>query len=265
MGKRDVNEPVKFEKELNQYIVKYPDEEGINVTIDTLRQYVPHKQKNIPCIKNQIFSLIKRTSTEITLMSKTYWVVSAVLFILGFLLVNSTAYDPLTTLVIISPLPFMFGLVEVFKAREQGLLEMEMTCKFSVYEIMLTRLLLIGLYNISLSTMLTIAFTSLIDSASMWEIIFVWLTPLTFFASISLWISIRFRGFAFLMMIVSLWVFFSFLFLSRPSWLHTLIQMNLTLYILFMGVGTFLLGWQMKQLIKRYSSFEGSETVEISY
>lgn len=265
MEKRNLNKLGELEKELHQYLVKYPDEQKIAVTIDTLRQYVPHKQKNTVQMKEQLFTLIKRSATEITLISKTYWIVSAVLFILGYFITNSKTYDPVLTLVIIAPIPFMFGLVEVFKGRERGLLEMEMACKFSAHEIMLARLLLIGVYNIALNTILTISFVSLIDTVSMWQIILVWLTPLTLFASISLWLSMRFRGTVFLTMIVSLWVVFSFIFLSKPSWLDVLIQTNFALYLLFMGVGTLLFVLQMKQLIKKYSSYEGEETVGINY
>lgn len=265
MEKHTLNEHSELEKELNHYLVKYPDEQKIDITIDTLRQYVPHKRKSTMHKKQRLLQLLRRSVTEITLISKTYWIVSAILFILGYFITNSTTYDPVLTLVIIAPIPFMFGLIEVFKGREQGLLEMEMACKFSAHEIMLARLLLIAVYNIALNTILTISFVSMIDTVSMWQIILVWLTPLTFFASISLWLSMKFRGPVFLTMVVSLWVIFSFLFLSKPSWLEGLIHANFVMYLLFIGAGTLLLVLQMKRLIKKYASYEGGEVVEISY
>lgn len=265
MKKHNLNELGGFKKELNQYLVKYPDEQEIDLTIDTLRQYVPHKQKNTMLEKDKLLTLIKRSATEITLISKTYWIVSAILFIFGYFITDSATYDPVLILVIIAPIPFMFGLVEVFKGRERGLLEMEMACKFSAYEIMLTRLFVIGIYNLTLNTILTISFVSLIDTVSMWQVILIWLTPLTFFVSISLWVSMKFRGPVFITILVSLWVIFSFLFLLKPSWLDGLIHANFVLYLLFIGTGTLLLFLQMKQLIKKYASYEGGETVEIIY
>lgn len=265
MVKRDLNELDELEKELNQYLVKYPDEQKINITIDALRQYVPQKQKNTVRLKERLFLLVKRSTTEITLISKTYWSVSAILFLLGYLMTNSIAYDPLVTLIIIAPIPFVIGLVEVFKGRERGLLEMEMACKFSVHEIMLSRLFLIVIYNLTLNTILTISFASLFDTVSMMQIILAWLTPLTLFAAISLWLSMKFRGPVFITLIGSIWLIMGVLFISRPVWLDVLINMNFIFHLLFMGVGIFLFSLQIRYLIKRYSSYEGVEVIEVNY
>lgn len=265
MVKRDLNELDELEKELNQYLVKYPDEQNINITIDALRQYVPQKQKKTVHVKERLFLLMKRSVTEITLISKTYWIVSAILFLLGYLMTNSIAYDPLVTLIIIAPIPFVLGLVEVFKGRERGLLEMEMACKFSANEIMLSRLFLIGIYNLTLNTILTISFASLLDTVNMVQIMLIWLTPLTLFAAISLWLVMRFRGPVFITMIGAIWLMMSILFVSRPSWLDIMTNMNFVLYLLFMIVGIFLFSLQLRQLIKRYSSYEGVEVVEVNY
>src|SRR5699024_9831836 len=193
-------------------------------TIDTLRQYVPSKQKQSTKSSEALFRLIKRLATEITLISKIYWFTSVILFILGYLITSYGAYNPLLTLIIIAPFPFILGLIEVFKGRERGLLEIEMTCKLSAYEIMLSRLLLIGVYNIALNTILTFSFAPQIDTVSMLQILFSWMTPLTFFAAISLWISMKFRGPVFMVILVSLWVFFSFLIISKPNWIATILN-----------------------------------------
>jgi len=264
----DVMNPIEIreiEQELNQYLVKYPDEQKIDATIDTLRQYVPSQHKQSTKNNERLFKLIQRSVTEITLISKTYWIVSATLFILGYFITRYAAYNPLFTLVIIAPFPFAFGLVEVFKGREKGLLEIEMACKLSAHEIMLSRLLIIGVYNIVLNTFLTFSFVSLINTASMLQILFAWMTPLTFFAALSLWLSMKFRGPIFMTIIVSLWMVFSFLFISKPNWLDFILSLNVAMYMLFLGIGISLFILQIKQLIDKYASFEGGGTFETGY
>lgn len=265
MEKHNQNEQGEFERELQQYLVKYPNEQKIDLTIDTLRQYVPHKKNNSVMIKERLFTLMKRTTTEITMIRKTYWLISAILFILGYIIINGTDYDPLLILIVFAPIPFTFGLIEVFRGRDSGLLEMEMACKHSAYEIMLARLLVIGIYNITFNTILTVSVVPMIDSISMWRMLLLWFTPFIIFAAISLWLSMKFRGAVFISFIGSMWLLISILFISRPSWINIMIHMNFIVYLLLIAIGMILFTLQIKQLIIKYSSFEGVDAVEVSY
>ncbi|MCT8138388.1 hypothetical protein H1D32_11880 [Anaerobacillus sp. CMMVII] len=261
----DVVDPLELaeiENELNQYLVKYPDEQKINMTIDALRQYVPEKKKASIHLIDRFLSLIQHSKNELSLISKLYWLSSTILFILGYFFVIESSFNPMITLIILTPIPFILGLVEVFKGRELGLLEIEMSCKFSAHEIMLTRLFLTGVFNITLNTILTIAFLPLIGSVYMWELLLVWFTPFTMFAVISLWLSMKFRRTAFITTVISLWIVFSIMLISKTE---IILNINIAFYLLFMGVGLFLLTLQIKQLISKYSSYEGVENVEVSY
>lgn len=263
----DMMDPIEFEEmenEMNQFLVKYPDEDQIDATIDTLRQYVPDKKKQFMNPFERFWNLLKHSGTELSLISKSYWVASTILFILGYLITNYGAYNPLLTLVILSPVPFIFGLIEVFKGREQGLLEMEMACKFSAHEIMLSRLLLIGVFNITLNTMLTVGFAPMLDSISMLEMLFVWLTPFTMFTAVALWLGMKFRGTVFVTTFVSLWVLFSTWVVSHPVWGDFILNMHIVLHPLFMGIGIIMFVLQMKRLVQKYSFYEGVGNIEVS-
>jgi hypothetical protein len=110
----DLMEFEEMEKELNHYLVKYPDEHKIDATIDTLRQYVPNKQNQSMYPLERLWTLIKHSGTELSLISKSYWIASTILFILGYLITIYGAYNPILTLVILAPVPFIFGLLEEF-------------------------------------------------------------------------------------------------------------------------------------------------------
>jgi hypothetical protein len=261
----DPIEMEELEQELNQYLVKYPDEHHVNATIDTLRQYVPEKSKQTVSHLERFVTLIKRSGTEITLINPSYWIISSLLFIVGYLITSQSAYHPLLTLLILAPLPFVLGLIEVFKGREQGVLEMEMTCKFSAHEIMLSRLFLIGVFNVTLNTMLMISFVPLFDAVSIWQMLMTWFTPLTIFAAIALSLSMKFRGVVFVTIFLVLWSGFCIFTISNQVWIQTLLNLSISFHLLFSCLGIVLLALQVKQLMKKYSSYEGVETVEVSY
>lgn len=261
----DPIEMEELEKELNQYLVKYPDEHHVEATIDTLRQYVPEKTKKTVSLFDRFVTLIKRSATEVTLINPAYWIISSLLFILGYFITSHNPYQPLLTLLLLAPLPFVLGLIEVFKGREQGVLEMEMTCKFSAHEIMLSRLFLIGVFNVTLNTLLMISFVPLIDAVSIWQMLMTWFTPLTIFAAIALSLSMKFRGAVFVTTFIVLWIAFCILIISNQAWTHMLLNLRISFHLLFSGLGIALLAIQVKQLMKKYSSYEGVETVEVSY
>src|SRR5690625_7164849 len=91
----------------------------------------------------------------------------------------------------------------------------------------------------------------------MLEILFALMAALTFFAALFLWLSMEFRGPIFMTIIVSLWMVFSFLFISKPNWLDFILSLNVAMYMLFLGIGISLFILQLKQLIDKYASFEG--------
>ncbi|MDG5789071.1 hypothetical protein QA612_16560 [Evansella sp. AB-P1] len=264
----DVVEQVEFEeleKELNQYLVKYPDEKMMDSTIDTLGQYVPSKRKKNIKYKERMQRLMKIIGTEISTVRKGYWVASVILFVMGYFITGYGAYNPVLTLAILAPVPFVFGLVEVFKGRENGVLEMEMTCKFSSYELMLFRLLIISVFNIILNSILTFAIVPYAEATSLLELVFIWFTPLTLFAAISLWLSIHFRGVVFISIFIPLWLLFSIVLINgSASWTNYLLNVNFLFHLSCMLIGLLLLVLQIKQLIRKYSTYEGGTTFEVN-
>ncbi|MDQ0253559.1 hypothetical protein J2S74_000931 [Evansella vedderi] len=208
---------------------------------------------------------MKRSTEEVSVVSKSYWITSMVLFLVGYFLTNYGAYNPLFTLVLLAPIPFIFGLLEVFKGREQGLLEMEMACKFSAHEIILARLFLVGMYNITLNSLLAVSFVPLVDSTTIWEMFLIWFTPFTIFAALALALSMRFRGTVFVTTFFSLWLIFIGLLLNHHAWTAHFFNANTVMYFLLMGVGMLLLAIQVRMLIRKYSTYEEGRTLEANY
>ncbi|WP_017472545.1 hypothetical protein [Amphibacillus jilinensis] len=260
----DYKENQVLQQELTDYLVKFPDEDDIDATIDTLRQYVPTQTTKSVNRIERLITLCKRSATEVTVVSKTYWITCTLLFIIGYLITNLADTNPLLTLIFLAPLPFIIGLLEVFKGREHGLLEIELTCKFTTDQIMLSRLFLIGITNVTLNTVLTLIISPTTGKPIL-EMLLTWLTPFTFFVAIALWLSIHFKGQVFVTTFLSLWLVFIGLIISNNHWIEALLNINLVIHFICLGFGSLLISIQVKQLINKYQTYEGGQRVEINY
>lgn len=255
----------KIESELSQYIVKYPDEFEIDATINSLRQYVPSKNNESIKFIHKLKRLFEYSKSEVSFINKSYWIVSIILFVLGYIITYGITSNPFATLITLAPVPFLLGLLEVFKGRDQGLMEMEMTCKFSANEIMLSRLLIISLFNLLLNTLLTVALLPLIEEISFIRVLLLWFTPFTLFTALSLWISMKFKGNTFVMTFLPIWLFLSILLTTDPKLSAFILGMHTALHFLFVGLGIFMFAFQLKQVTRKYSKYEGIEVIGINH
>ncbi|WP_062049531.1 hypothetical protein [Bacillus sp. JCM 19034] len=254
-----------IEDELDCYIVKFPDDDLIESTVDSLRQYVPNREKEIISTKERLRELVIRVSKDFTFIHKGFWIVSCLLLLTGYYIANVSVANPLFILVLFAPLPFALGLLEVFRGRDKGMLEMEMACKHSVYEVVLSKLLIISIYNIVLIGVLTVLLMPNLSHYSLWEVSLIWMTPFTWFVASALFLSIHFRGVVFSSLFTGLWVLFSTFLLSQHRWAEALVHLNVALHVVLLLVGLALCLLQLKRMARKFSSFEEVGTSGISY
>lgn len=260
------NEDYKLiQEELNHFIIRYPSENEINSTIEELRQYVPNKRKKSVDYMNRLMVLLRLSGMELNLISKSYWGISLILYILGFYISQSLGNNPLLTLLILIPIPIGLGLFEVFKGRDVGMMEMEMACKFSAMELILSRLLLIGIYNFILNIVLTIGLTRINTAISGLEMLVVWFSFLIVFSAISLYLSMKLRGKAFLATNISIWAIFSMILFRDERFLDILIRTHGIVYILLIIIGLATIYLQIRHLMVKYSSLEEVALIESTY
>lgn len=252
------------EDKLNQYIVQFPDEYEINGTIDSLRQYVPTKQPIFNKFRQRFLKLMQQAKMEVHFIRKAYWMISIALYITGYFATISKVYNPITTLIILGPIPFTIGLLEVFKSRDQGLFEMEMACKFSANEIILARLLLTGFFNLILNTLLTLAFSPFFKTTTLLNIVLLWFTPFTLFTAIALWLSMKTRGRKLTLTLTPLWILFSQFILTNYKWGPFILELHFVFHLFFMFIGLSLFFFQMKQLMNKYTTYEEVSLIEIN-
>lgn len=255
-----------LKKILSDYTVPFPSDYQIEATVKTLKQYVPSKQKNYEGYSEKLQILFSRALTEAGLISKTYWLSSVVLFVMGYLLTSVINNNYYYGVAILAPIPFILGLLEVLKGREQGVLEIELTCKISAREIMLSRLVVIGLYNTFLNTLFS-AITSLImPEVVLWKIMISWIAPFTFISCLALWLAMRVRGGFAVTAVLSIWMVAVLAVLSSQPALRYLAQVDALVYMIVSGLGVILFLFQIRLSLRQYQTyFERRVSLEADY
>lgn len=252
-------------EQLDHYLVKYPDEQMIRATIDTLRPYVPQKSEASPSKVTRFLEIFKRMKIEVRFIHPIFWIMSIALFVLGYLVTSQLDYNPTLVLIILAPLPFIFGLIEVFRGRDANLIEMELACKFSAFEVILTRLLIVSLFNFGLVLVLALTLATANQQVNLFEMLVVWFGPFTFFIAIALFLSIKFRGVLFVPIFLSIWIIFSLSIVSENVWQERLLTFNVPFHLMLIAVGSSLAIIQMRSLFKQFDRYQEVGTIETSY
>lgn len=184
---------------LNDYSVEYPSDEAIAQTIDVLRPYVVQ-----PAQSSASFFPLSLKQLHIR---PFFWILNALFFLCGLLVWGLGKGDPYIIMMLISPLPFLLGLLEIFRGRDEGLLELEMSCKFSAQQLMLMKLTAVGAYNVLLCFVLIAIFNLFGEPLLLSKLVIYWAAPLTVTASIGLALSRRITGPIFAPVALVIWSF----------------------------------------------------------
>lgn len=249
---------------MDSYTVELPCEEEIDKTINELRQYVPDKKKEYSFI-DRFYYLLQKGLLEISFINKFFWMISSLLFAMGIIwMYFNQDMNPYLLTMVLSPLPFTFGLVEIFKSRDRGMMEIEMSCKISYGEILLSKLTIIGFYNIILNTIFTVLLYSISDFDFL-RLTIMWFTPFTFISGISLWLAMKIKSSYTMTIIMSVWISLIGMTLNTPLLLDRLLVVNITAYIGISILGISISLIQIKLFLEKNISQKGRGLFEINY
>lgn len=176
---------------LNQYSIEYPDEKKITQTIELLRPYVPQKKGLFFYPFQQLARMAIR---ELSYVHPLFWCANIVLFLSGCGLLLMAGSDPYLIALSMAPVPFILGIIEIFKSFQQNMHELEMTTEHSLQEIILAKLIVVGMFNLLLNLLITLTFPMLLPAVFIWKLILYWLTPFTVIAAFTFWIANRLRN-----------------------------------------------------------------------
>lgn len=243
---------------LDKFTVDFPPEHVIQTTIDQTGVHVsqPRVTTTMPLL-NRLFEML---SLQIEYIAKWFWLVSAVMFLVGYLIIASGGYNSYKVIFILSPLPFVLGTLELFRSVDSGMAQIELTCKTSLPQTLMARLTVLGIYNIVLNTAMSVGLSWLVGM-DLWRVVLFWFVPFTWISAVTLYLSTKFRGRTLVPVVALVWCVSMALTFSNPPVLSFILSLNDVMFVVFSVLGLALFTSQIKLL---YGRFKGGLLVEIT-
>ncbi|OEH94244.1 hypothetical protein [Bacillus solimangrovi] len=257
-NKEDVNLQINKELEqfdsLNDFSVEFPSEEDMYQTIETLRQYVPNQQEKT--IFNKLSDLLHLSAIEFFFIDKSFWLSNLAFFTLGLLFGMTAEVNPYVAIMVLSPIPFLVGLLEVFKGKDDNVNELISTLKYSAQQLVLARMVIIGAYNFGLSIGL-ISLLSFFGEGQLilTKILLYWIIPFMLVASLGLWLAQKIKGQLAAPITVLIWISFSMMYMSSET-VMTYVESRPSFYYILTIILAAVFLFQQIKTIKRGVSYE---------
>lgn len=201
-----------IESFLDNYIVKKVDEEKIDLTIETLRGYMPKKagewliasKKN--CILNKIKANVEILKMQFILFNKMYIIASLILTLGALIGTMKYNLNPYLSSYTISPIPILLGLVEVLRGKEEGVWELELSYRYSFREIVFAKLTIIGITSIGISFLMSFILANTYSEVNLLKIINTSLIPICFISIVSLITASIYRSMNSIALSAGVWI-----------------------------------------------------------
>jgi hypothetical protein len=246
--------------QVHKYEVKYPDEAEIGRTIEVVRSNMKKQEK-----QGLIPDILRLALSDVSLISPFYWMTSLAIYIAGALLLL-WVQTPLLILFLLSPVPFMLGMMEIFRSRDEHMLELEQSCKFNAVSVIFSRLFIIGIYSIVLNTVYSFWLSLLNETLGLFQLTIYWLTPFTVVCGITLMAASNMKGSSSAAYLLPFWgvICFSTQYDSRIQDLIS--AANVALYVLMLALGIAFTAYQIHRLHKNIKAYcERNAALESQY
>lgn len=195
---------------LNSYVVNKVDEQKIDSTIDILKSYMPKVEeqelKNHSRILESIKNNIELIKFQFSLISKVYFIASLLLMLVGTITIIKLNLSIYLSASIIAPIPILLGIFEIIKGRDENVWELELSYKYSLREIILSRLIIINVISILISITMSIILNNTYLEINLLEMISIWLIPIFLVGSISLIITSLYKSINSIALCISIWI-----------------------------------------------------------
>lgn len=195
---------------LDSYAVNKIDEQKIDSTIDILKSYMPKQE--VQAIKEQSIFLermknnIDLVKFQFSLISKVYIISSLLLILVGTITTIKLNLSIYVSASIIAPIPILLGIFEIIKGRDENVWELELSYKYSLREIVLSRLIIINVVSILISIIISIGLNNTYSEINLFKMISIWLIPIFLVGSISLAITSIYRSINSITLCIAIWI-----------------------------------------------------------
>ncbi|WP_270302208.1 hypothetical protein [Terrisporobacter petrolearius] len=195
---------------LDSYVVSNVDEEKIDSTIDVLKSYMPKEEVQHVKVQEYLLDRIKENISlvkfQFSLISKVYFIASLLLILLGTITTIRLNLSIYLSASIIAPIPILIGIFEIIKGREENVWELELSYKYSLREIVFSRLIIINVVSALISIMMSLILNNAYSQINLLKMISIWLIPIFLVGSVSLIVTSFYRGINSIALCISIWI-----------------------------------------------------------
>ncbi|MFC0186919.1 hypothetical protein ACFFJY_01405 [Fictibacillus aquaticus] len=252
-----------FDEEIQDYLSLYkvdlPDEDEMERSIAAIMSSVPKKKSSLLVWQNGARSLLQNSIRELMHFGALFWVINVLFLILGAITLIDRSADPYLTAFILAPLPFITGTYEIFKSRDEGLVELEMSLKYNTHQVFLSRLVAVGVMNFVLNAALCTLFASFYPQMLVVKLLLCWTIPYVFVTGIAFLFAMNVRSSIASGTLAAVWFAFCFGFLQGEEFQRMVMQMDIVtaIAILLIGVMLWAIGVQrMKKITIGRENYE---------
>lgn len=238
--------------QLKEYDVEFPSEEEMMSTIEAIRPHVSKKQSMF----KPLADLVRHSGQEIFRISPLFWGANGLLVLISlFAFFTVEQLDPYFTIMILAPLPTIAGVMELMRSKNSGMLELELSLKYSWQELLLSRMIVIGGFNVLVNIAFTAVFTFVVADVWFAKMTLYWLTPFTVLMAVSLVIISRFRKFHIVTVALVSWFGIGMV-MSQTKLFERLGEIPLYSFVLVIIAASIFSLWKMMWIYKRGISYE---------
>lgn len=195
---------------LDSYIVNKVGEQKIDSTIDILKSYMPKQEaqaiKEYNTFLERMKNNIDLVKLQFRLISKAYFISSLLLILVGTITTIKLNLSIYLNASIIAPIPILLGIFEIIKGRDDNVWELELSYKYSLREIVLSRLIIINAVSILISIIISICLNNTYSEINLFKMISIWLIPIFLVGSISLVITSIYRSINSITLCIAIWI-----------------------------------------------------------
>lgn len=258
-------ELARLERLVDAYEPPYPSEAEITRSIEAATFQLSLQGRPQGRMEAAV-RLLRHVASEITVISRMYWLVSLLLYAAGLaILYAPQSAVPEFALVAVAPIPFLLGLIEVLRSRDDRMLEMEMACRFNGASVMLAKLCIVGTYNLALNVAVSAWLAGTVAGRHLGDIMQMWLLPFVIISALALLAVVRMRGSTAVLLALGLWAGCCLAMLAKSEWLSRLLDLPGMAGLLLIALGAAVIVSQARQLLRRTSEQLGGEWLETEH
>ncbi|MGP4069930.1 hypothetical protein [Halobacillus sp. B29] len=250
------NLEMELEDALSHYDVEYPSEEQMEATIEAIRPLTPVRKQSAFSL-GKAEKLLRTAIYEFSNIHSVFWISNLLFFLTGFGFVLLREANPYFTLMLLAPVPFTLGLLEIFRSLNNGMAELELTFKHTLFEIIMAKLLVTGGFNVGLNLLFSLIIPIITDGALIGKLTLYWVTPFSIVAALGFTVACKCKArLSFVVFTLLIWLSFAAVVLSSEEFQQVLQNIHEGYFIVASIFSLGILLYQFQHLRKGRFNYE---------